>query len=91
VTAIFAGDETSTGDEGREGGASSAEGEADANPPRCSLPSVAAKSAAAAKAPGENDFTRHGADLRGEVEDRDGQGREKPESECGWNLQVMLL
>jgi hypothetical protein len=53
VTAIFAGDETSTGDEGREGEASSAKGEAGANPPCCSLPPVAAKSAAAAKAPGE--------------------------------------
>ena len=52
MTVIFAGDETSTGGEGREGGASSAKGEADANPPRCSLPPVAAKSAAA-KAPGE--------------------------------------
>ena len=60
MTAIFAGDETSTGDEGREGGASSAEGErtaedavAVANPPRRSLLSIAAKSAAAAKAQGE--------------------------------------
>ena len=53
MTVIFAGDETSTGHEGREGGASFAKGEADANPPRCSLPPVAAKSAAAAKAPGE--------------------------------------
>jgi hypothetical protein len=55
VTAIFAGDDTSTGDEGREGEASSAKGEADDNPPRCSLPNVAAKSAATAKAPGEKD------------------------------------
>ena len=89
MTAVFAGDETSTGDEGREGEASSAKGEADANPPRCSLPPVAATSAAA-KAPGENEFTRHGADLRGEVEDRDGQGWEEHVSEGGWNLQVML-
>jgi hypothetical protein len=60
VTAIFAGDETSTGDdsEGGEGGASSAEEErtaedavAAANSRRRCLLSVAAKSAAAAEAP----------------------------------------
>ena len=48
--------------------------------------------AEASGARGWNDFTRHGADLRGrgEVEDRDGQGWEEHVSEGGWNLQVML-
>jgi hypothetical protein len=54
VTGIFAGDEISAGDEGREGGASFAEGEADANYPRCSLPPVAAAKAPGEKAAGEN-------------------------------------